>query len=73
MPCRTGITTRPEELRVEWFRAYPTMHNWHVFGPFLNREQAEAWEGRQQGSVRSGDDMELDFPGARWWGFRFDY
>ena len=35
---------------------------------FPNREQAEAWENLQRSSVRSGDNMELDFPGARWWG-----
>ena len=73
MPRRIGVTTRPQELRVEWFRAYPMMHNWQVFGPFLNREQAEAWESLQQYTVRSSDDMELDVPGARWWGFRFDF
>jgi hypothetical protein len=73
MSSRHGITTRPEELRAEWHRACPTMHAWHVFGPFRDREQAEAWEDQQQDSNGSSNDMELDFPGARWWGFRFDY
>ena len=73
MPCRTGITTRPEELRVEWLREYPTMHNWEVFGPFESCAQAQAWEDLQRTCVRLDADVEVDVAGARWWGYHFDY
>jgi len=51
----------------------PTMIGWQLFGPFVSREQAQAWERLQRDCVRSGGGPELDVTGARWWGYRFDY
>lgn len=73
MPGRAGITTRPHERRLEWMREHPALRGWRQFGPFVSREQAQAWENLQRGCERSGDGAERDTAGARWWGYRFDY
>jgi hypothetical protein len=72
MSHRTGITTRPRERRAEWAHDLPTMSRWQLFGPFVSREQAQAWERLQHDCVRSGGAPEPDVTGARWWGYRFD-
>jgi hypothetical protein len=54
-------------------REHPTLRGWRQFGPFVSREQAQAWESLQRDCVRSGDGAERDTAGARWWGYRFDY
>lgn len=73
MSRRVGITTRPNERRVEWIREFPTLRDWMHFGPFVSLEQALAWESLQRDCVRSGSGGEPDTAGARWWGYRFDH
>ena len=73
MPCRAGITMRPQERRVEWLRECPTMYNWEVFGPFESREGAQAWKDQQRRRARSGAGAEVGVAGARWWGYHFGY
>ncbi len=68
-----GITTRPHERRAMLVGELPTMIGWQLFGPFVSREQAQAWERLQRDCKRSGGGPELDVTGARWWGYRFDY
>jgi len=71
MPCRAGITTRPEVRKKEWEQREPTMRNWQRFGPFSSRLAAQEWEDRQPCEKHSGGD-EPDTP-AVWYGYRFDY
>ena len=73
MPCQAGITTRPQNSRTEWLREHPALHRWQVFGPFVSREQAQAWKNLQHACVRSDGDVEPDSSEPRWWGYRFDY
>ena len=73
MPLRTGITTRPYDRRAEWAREHPGLRSWQVFGPFVSRTQAEAWESLQHDSQRSGVGAEGDLAATRWWGYRFHY
>jgi len=73
MACRAGITTRPAERKKEWEEKHPTMHNWKVFGPFASREKAQEWENKQYPCQRHGGGDEPDTPGAKWYGYRFDY
>lgn len=71
MPCRVGITTRPDERRREWQRRYPTLRNWEQ-RQFESRSAAQAWENKQP-CERSGGGAEPDSPGATWYAYRFDY
>ena len=73
MPNVSGITTRPEARRKEWLREYPNMRHWETVGPFATAEEAEAWEKRQHRCERHGPGDDLDYPGARWYGYRFEY
>jgi hypothetical protein len=72
MACRAGITTRPDERKREWERKEPTLRNWQLFGPFASRSAAQKWE-EQQPCTKHGGGNEPDTPGARWYGYRFDY
>jgi hypothetical protein len=73
MACRAGITMRPEDRQREWHREHPTMGHWEVVGPYATREEAQAWADRQRACERSGGGDERGYPGARWWGYRFEY
>ena len=72
MGCRVGITTRPSERKAEWQQRYPNMRNWQLVGPFANRTAAQAWEN-QQPCEKSGGGADPDSPGAKWYGYRFDF
>jgi hypothetical protein len=54
-------------------RDHPTLRGWRQFGPFVSREQAQAWENLQRDCARSEDGDDQDNGGSRWWGYRFDY
>ena len=73
MGCRVGITTRPTERKNEWLLKYPNMRNWQLFGPFINREVAQAWEDRQIPCDRSGGGADPDLILAQWYGFKFEF
>ncbi len=73
VPRRAGIATRPDVLKKEWLREYPDMRHWELVGPFATRREAEDWEKRQHGCEKSGGGDEHDYPGARWYGYRFEY
>jgi hypothetical protein len=72
MPCRAGITTKPEERRREWEQEEPTMRNWELSGPFSSRQAAQEWEDEQP-CIKHGGGNEPDARGVQWWGYRFDY
>ena len=69
---RAGVTTRPDVLKKEWLREYPNLRHWELVGPFATRREAEDWEKKQRGCEKSGGGDEHDYPGARWYGYRFD-
>ena len=72
MPCRVGITTRPEKRKTEWEQIEPSMRNWRLFGPFLSRQNAQQWENKQPGE-KHGGGHQPDTPDIKWYGYRFDY
>jgi hypothetical protein len=72
MPSRAGITTRPEERKREWERVKPSMRNWRLFGPFLNRQSAQQWADKQPGK-KHGGGHQPKIPDIKWYGYRFDY
>ena len=73
MPCRAGITTRPEERRAEWERQVVGLTNWRILGTYRSRQEAQAHENRyaQQTGCRAGAGGS-DAPGL-WHVYRFDY
>jgi len=72
MGCRAGITTRPSERKTEWQQHYPNMRNWQLFGPFLIRDAAQAWEDKQP-CEKSGGGADPDSLLVSWYGYRFDF
>lgn len=72
MPCRAGITTRPDERRKEWLQRRPGMRNWEAT-PFSSRATAQVWEDAQYSCEKSGGGADPDSPGATWYGYRFDF
>lgn len=72
MGCRVGITTRLADRKKEWEREYPRMRNWQQYGPFKNRKEAQEWEDRQT-CDKSGGGADPDTPGAKWYGYRFEF
>ena len=73
MPCRAGITTRPDERKKEWKQKEPTMRNWKLVGPFPSREAAQAWEDQQLLCTKHGGGSDPDGILTEWYGYRFDY
>ncbi len=73
MPYIVGITTKPEVRRKEWLKEYPNMRHWETVGPFATVEEAQGWEKRQRGCEKSGAGDDLDYPGSRWYGYRFEH
>jgi hypothetical protein len=73
MGCRAGITTRLAERKQEWLVEYPNMTNWKAFGPFQDREAAQAWEDAQTECDRSPGGDNPDDPNAEWFSYRFDF
>ena len=72
MGCRAGITTRPNERKGEWQQRYSAVRNWQLESLFANRAAAQAWEDKQP-CEKSGGGADPDFPGAKWYGYRFDF
>ena len=73
MPCRVGITTRPQERKEEWAAKVVGMRNWQLAGPYRTREEAQAAENflaKQYGCDASGGGREASRP---WHIYRFDY
>jgi len=73
MPCRVGITTRPDERRAEWERRVVGLTNWRIIGEYHSRQKAQAHEERyaQQTGCQAWPGGS-DAPGP-WYVYRFDY
>ncbi|KXB06169.1 hypothetical protein AKJ53_01125 [candidate division MSBL1 archaeon SCGC-AAA382F02] len=73
MPCRVGITTRPEKRRREWENKVIGLKNWRIIGKHQSRKKAQEHEdsyARQHGCGA--------MHGGRWgsgmyYVYRFDY
>ena len=73
MPCRVGITTRPEKRKSEWEREVIGLRNWEIIGSYPTKSQAQAHEDRyanQHGCIAAHGGA--DAPGI-WYVYRFDY
>jgi hypothetical protein len=73
MPCRVGITTRPEERKAEWEREVVGLTNWRIVGEYTKREQAQEHENRyaaQTGCQASHGGADAS---GHWYVYRFDY
>ena len=46
MPCRVGITTRPEERRNEWEREVVGFRDWNIIARLPTKEEAQNFEDR---------------------------
>ena len=44
MPCRVGITTRPEARKSEWAAKHPTLRNWRILYTTYSKSVAQAKE-----------------------------
>jgi hypothetical protein len=73
MKCRAGITTRPDERKLEWKNKYPSMTNWQLHGPFGSRIEAQIWENRQFQCEKSPGGNDPDNPKLKWYGYSFNY
>jgi hypothetical protein len=49
------------------------MRHWETVGPFATVEEAQRWERKQRGCEKSGAGGDLDYPGSRWYGYRFEH
>ena len=49
------------------------MRNWQLTWAFSYHAAGRAWEDRQDGCDKSGGGNDPDSPGAKWYGYRFDF
>lgn len=73
MPCRVGISTRPEQRKIEWEREVIGMTNWKTIGKYSTKKEAQEHENRyarKTGCQASHGGP--DTPGT-WYVYRFDY
>ncbi len=73
MPCRVGITTRPEERRAEWENKVVGLSNWRILNSYPTKQQAQQHEDRY--AVQTGCKASHGGPDAPglWHVYRFDY
>lgn len=73
MPCRVGITTRPEERKAEWEREVVGLQNWQILGTYSSRQKAQDHEDRY--AARTGCLASHGGPDVtgKWNVYRFDY
>jgi hypothetical protein len=73
MPCRIGITTRPDARRAEWLSKVIGFKNWQLSDPYHKKEDAQAAENflaKQYGCVASHGGQNANGP---WFVYRFEY
>lgn len=73
MPCRVGITTRPEERKAEWERQVAGMHNWEIIGQYSSKEQAQAHEDRKAQAHVCQASHGGDGSAGTWYVYHFKY
>ena len=60
MPCRVGMTTRPEDRRTHWQTRVIGFENWQILNSF--RSEAAAKEYGTAYAIRNGCESSLDDP-----------
>jgi len=76
MPCRVGITTRPEELKEEWKARVSGFHGWQLLERTRDQEKARELQNhyaRRFNCIASGSDEELENSDALWYVYSFVY
>jgi hypothetical protein len=63
MPCRVGMTTRPDERRTKWETRVIGFANWQILNSF--RSEAAAKEYANAYAIRNGCESSLDDPEPR--------
>ena len=72
MPCRVGITTRPEERKAEWERKVAGMRNWQIIGQYASKGEAQAHEDRKARAHGCQSSHGGDGSGT-WYVYHFEY
>ena len=62
MPCRIGITTKPEESRAYWQHRVAGFANWEIVNSFKSERAAKEYE--TQFALRDGCEAALGGGGA---------
>lgn len=44
MPCRVGITTNPDERKIQWQSKVVGFKNWRIIKKFRTQEEAQDYE-----------------------------
>ena len=73
MPCRVGITTKPNERKIVWERNVVGLTRWRILTYFRSKEKAQAYENEY--AKKYGCQAHAggpDTPGT-WYVYRFDY
>ena len=73
MPCRVGITTRPNERRLEWEREVVGLSDWKILETYFSKQAAQDHEDRVAAShgchaSHGGADV-----GGLWYVYHFCY
>lgn len=73
MPCRVGITTRPDTRRTEWEAKVVGLSGWRIIGTHRSRAAAQEQESSyatRNGCQAHGGGRDANGP---WSVYRFDY
>ena len=81
MPCRVGITTNPQQRRVQWEGRVVGLKNWRTHGSHLSKEDAQDEEDRLVYDCNSNGSRGTchgragggDPKGQGWTVYSFDY
>lgn len=76
MPCRVGMTTRPQTREKEWQAVVTGFKNWRILERVDGRDEAQRLENhyaKQYGCKASGGGDDPDKPGDKWFVYRFEY
>ncbi len=76
MPCRVGITTRPEERKEEWKARVTGFHGWQLLERTRDREKAQQLENhyaKRFNCIASGGGDDPESSDDWWYVYSFVY
>ena len=73
MPCRVGITTKPEERKNYWQNNVVGFKNWKILARYHSREKAQAHEDRYAKTYGCRAHAGGADAHGIWHVYRFDY
>lgn len=73
MPCRVGISTRPEQRKSEWEREVIGMTNWKILGKYPIKKEAQEHENRYARTTGCKASHGGPHTPGTWYVYRFDY